>query len=313
MDSRTDRRELMEQELQRIGWKAQRFSASSYKECPNSGCLLSHATVLEQAYDEGCANVLVLEDDFKFIDDLNKVNNSINAFFNSKIEWDVVMLTTCAAVKAKLPLVKAEPLNEEPLAEAPVGNLVSKIVSSGNGAAYLVNRSMMLELAMLFKANLENLYQTKRHWEYQNDMLWKQLMPMSNWYMFNEYLGYQREGYSDLSQDFKIAIIPHQQSREPSLTARSLSPSIHFEIEETELKNKVLLERSDNFQTSYTHDTIVNTVIDSFIKRSNFGYQKYGTTLDRDDLLILDWIQHAQEEHMDAILYLEKLKTYYKK
>jgi hypothetical protein len=189
------------------------------------------------------------------------------------------------------------------------------------------------------------LYQTKRHWEYQNDMLWKQLMPMSNWYMFNEYLGYQREGYSDLSQDFKIAIIPHQQPIEPretlvsqavepsvlnapvgnkvpledsslnapSLTARSLSPSIHFEIEEPELKNKVSLERSDNFQPSYTHDTIVNTVIDSFIKRSNFGYQKYGTTLDRDDLLILDWIQHAQEEHMDAILYLEKLKTYYKK
>jgi GR25 family glycosyltransferase involved in LPS biosynthesis len=328
MDSRTDRRELMEQELQRVGWKAQRFSASSYKGCPNSGCLLSHATVLEQAYDEGCENVLVLEDDFKFIDDANKVNNSINAFFNSKIEWDVVMLTTCAAVKAELPLVKAElplvkaelPLvkAELPLvkAELPLVKaepLVSKIVSSGNGAAYLVNRSMMLELAMLFKANLENLYQTKRHWEYQNDMLWKQLMPMSNWYMFNEYLGYQREGYSDLSQDFKIAIIPHREPMHSEPENRALSPSIHFEIEEPELKNKVLLERSDNFQTSYTHDTIVNTVIDSFIKRSNFGYQKYGTTLDRDDLLILDWIQHAQEEHMDAILYLEKLKTYYKK
>jgi hypothetical protein len=23
---------------------------------------------------------------------------------------------------------------------------------------------------------------------------------------------------------------------------------------------------------------------------------------------VLEWIQHAQEEHMDAILYLEKLK-----
>lgn len=297
MDSRTDRRELMEQELRRVGWKAQRFSASSYKGCPNSGCLLSHATVLEQAYDEGCANVLVLEDDFKFIDDENKVNNSINAFFASGIEWDVVMLTTCAAIKAEQ-------------AEQP---LVSKIVSSGNGVAYLVNRSMMLELSMLFKANLENLYQTKRHWEYQNDMLWKQLMPMSNWYMFNEYLGYQREGYSDLSQDFKIAIIPHREPMHSEPENRALSPSIYFEIEEPELKNKVSLERSDNFQTSYTHDTIVNTVIDSFIKRSNFGYQKYGTTLDRDDLLILDWIQHAQEEHMDAILYLEKLKTYYKK
>lgn len=281
MDSRTDRRELMEQELQRVGWKAQRFSASSYKGCPNSGCLLSHATVLEQAYDEGCENVLVIEDDFKFIDDVGKVCNDIDAFFKSGLDWDVVMLTTCAAVKAEPPSESC---------------LVSKIVSSGNGAAYLVNRSMMLEMSMLFKANLENLYNTKRHWEYQNDILWKQLMPQSNWYMFNDYLGYQREGFSDLSQDYKIAIIPH---REPEIINRSA----FFKMEEPEDRSGVL----------HTRDTIVNTVINSFIQRSNFGYQKYGTTLDRDDLSVLDWIQHAQEEHMDAILYLEKLKTYYTK
>ena len=28
----------------------------------------------------------------------------------------------------------------------------------------------------------------------------------------------------------------------------------------------------------------------------------------RDDLSMLDWIQHTQEELMDATLYLEKLK-----
>ena len=63
----------------------------------------------------------------------------------------------------------------------------------------------------------------------------------------------------------------------------------------------------------FTQDTIVNKVIQSFIQRSNIGLQKYGTTLDRDDLSVLDWIQHAQEEHMDAILYLEKLKAEYQK
>lgn len=68
----------------------------------------------------------------------------------------------------------------------------------------------------------------------------------------------------------------------------------------------VLLEKNE--EVKHTSDSIVNTVIDSFIKRSNLGLQKYGTTLDRDDLNVLDWIQHAQEEHMDAILYLEKLK-----
>lgn len=57
-----------------------------------------------------------------------------------------------------------------------------------------------------------------------------------------------------------------------------------------------------------TTDTIVNNVVAKFIQRSNLGIQKYNTTLDRNDLSILDWINHVQEELQDAILYLERLK-----
>lgn len=56
------------------------------------------------------------------------------------------------------------------------------------------------------------------------------------------------------------------------------------------------------------YDSVVTAVISAFQKRAEIGLKKYGTTLDRTDLSILEWIQHAQEEHMDAILYLEKLK-----
>ena len=51
-------------------------------------------------------------------------------------------------------------------------------------------------------------------------------------------------------------------------------------------------------------DSIVTAVIEKFKQRSEFGKD-----LDRKDLSILEWIVHAQEEHMDAILYLEKLKV----
>ena len=50
-------------------------------------------------------------------------------------------------------------------------------------------------------------------------------------------------------------------------------------------------------------DSIVLAVIDLFKSRAAFGI---GST----DLKPLDWIQHAQEELMDGILYLQKLKTY---
>ena len=55
-------------------------------------------------------------------------------------------------------------------------------------------------------------------------------------------------------------------------------------------------------------DSIVFRIIQKFKDRSEVGQKKYGTTLDRQDLELLDWITHLQEEMMDAILYCEKLK-----
>jgi hypothetical protein len=55
-------------------------------------------------------------------------------------------------------------------------------------------------------------------------------------------------------------------------------------------------------------DTIVESVINQFRERSEVGINKYGVTLDRTDLSTLDWINHAQQEAMDFVLYLEKLK-----
>tara|TARA_B110000967_G_C18891173_1_gene567507 strand:+ start:3215 stop:3583 length:369 start_codon:yes stop_codon:yes gene_type:complete len=57
------------------------------------------------------------------------------------------------------------------------------------------------------------------------------------------------------------------------------------------------------------YDSIVNNVINSFKQRSDIGKQKYGTDLDRNDLNFLQWVQHYQEELMDGILYLEKMKV----
>ena len=55
-------------------------------------------------------------------------------------------------------------------------------------------------------------------------------------------------------------------------------------------------------------DSIVTSVIDQFIDRSKKGKAKYGVDLDRTDLDLIEWIEHAKQEHMDAILYLEKIK-----
>jgi hypothetical protein len=55
-------------------------------------------------------------------------------------------------------------------------------------------------------------------------------------------------------------------------------------------------------------DSIVESVVQKFKQRSDIGIKKYGKTLDRNDLNFIEWVNHLQEELMDAILYAEKLK-----
>jgi hypothetical protein len=56
-------------------------------------------------------------------------------------------------------------------------------------------------------------------------------------------------------------------------------------------------------------DSIVDSIVDKFIDRSRIGKEKYGVTLDREDWSLEQWIEAAIEEHMDSILYLQKIKS----
>jgi hypothetical protein len=55
-------------------------------------------------------------------------------------------------------------------------------------------------------------------------------------------------------------------------------------------------------------DRIVDNVINQFAIRSKKGVEKYGVTLERNDVDLLGWVQHLQEELMDAVLYVERIK-----
>ncbi len=55
-------------------------------------------------------------------------------------------------------------------------------------------------------------------------------------------------------------------------------------------------------------DKFVESVVEKYQERSRVGIQKYNTTLERKDLNTIDWLNHLQEELMDATLYIERLK-----
>lgn len=65
-----------------------------------------------------------------------------------------------------------------------------------------------------------------------------------------------------------------------------------------------------NLQTRFENcDSIVQKTVEGFIKRAEFGKQKYGATMDRKDLTPAQWCQHAIEEIMDMLLYISRLKA----
>ncbi len=55
-------------------------------------------------------------------------------------------------------------------------------------------------------------------------------------------------------------------------------------------------------------DPVIKKVVKKFVKRSEVGYKKYGVTL-RDDKSNMDeWLNHLQEELMDAVNYIERAR-----
>lgn len=53
-------------------------------------------------------------------------------------------------------------------------------------------------------------------------------------------------------------------------------------------------------------DSVVSKVVKEFQDRSDLGIKKYGTTLDKNELPLRDWLVHAKEEMMDQLLYIQR-------
>ena len=98
LDTRKDRLQEIQDELEKIGWLqiqgfVERFSAFHTPDSGIVGCGYSHLQVLKLAKERKYKNVLILEDDFKFIVSKEISENIISSFFESKIPYDVCMLS----------------------------------------------------------------------------------------------------------------------------------------------------------------------------------------------------------------------------
>ena len=56
---------------------------------------------------------------------------------------------------------------------------------------------------------------------------------------------------------------------------------------------------------------LLDELFSEFANREQRGFLKYGTTMDRQDLSLQEWMQHFKEELMDGLLYLQKIQNDY--
>lgn len=57
---------------------------------------------------------------------------------------------------------------------------------------------------------------------------------------------------------------------------------------------------------SVTRDSVIESLRERLLQRSDRGISKYGVTLDRTDLSLAEWLAHARDEALDFAAYCER-------
>lgn len=70
--------------------------------------------------------------------------------------------------------------------------------------------------------------------------------------------------------------------------------------------DSLIIEPLITFSKNLTKDKIVLQVMSDLNSRSRVGVEKYGVTLEREDLSLKDWLNHAYEECLDKANYLKR-------
>ena len=179
LDRRTDRLEQFTEEMKKVDLPFERFPAIA-TEFGIDGCGLSHLSVLKLAKERGYKNVLIFEDDFELVVSKQVFWSTVTTFLETT-PFDVYMLSYWMDLSGNF--------TEDTV----------KVLSTSAASGYIVNESFYDKLIELYEDAMPKLVQTREHWIYANDQIWKSLQPTSRWYAAKSRLGKQRASYSDLA------------------------------------------------------------------------------------------------------------------
>jgi len=184
LDHRMDRRQEIEDEVDRIGIPCERFPA--IKRTPGIvGCNYSHLAVLKEARRRQYKSVLIFEDDFQFLVDKD-------TFWKTMADIEAELLDSFDVIMLGYNIQKAETYST---------NLL-RVVEAQTTSGYIVHSRMYDALISLYEMATPELERTGQHWIYALDQIWKRLQPTSQWFATSLRIGRQRPSYSDIGEKF---------------------------------------------------------------------------------------------------------------
>lgn len=182
LDCRPDRKMYVEDQLNKIGIKAQRCKAIKL-ENGSIGCSLSHLNCLQFAFDNDWEHVLIVEDDITFL--LPELFiKQFNNFLENNNDWDVLLLGGNVI----------PPYKE-------VNKYCVKVEKCQTTTGYLVKKHYYQILIDNIKVGLKNLIKNPElHSLYAIDKFWFTLQQRDKWYLIIPLTVVQKPGYSDIEK-----------------------------------------------------------------------------------------------------------------
>jgi glycosyl transferase family 25 len=178
---RTDRKEQIENELNRMGLtNYERFDAVKIDWFGAIGCSYSHLNILNIAKERNYENILILEDDFEFVVSKEELEDNLRNFFDLKLDYEVCMLSYNLFAGINL--------------DNPYVNIA---LDAQTTAGYIIHKSMYNELISLLNWSIQHLHNTRKHWIYAIDIIWKVFQKSKKWYYFKKILGKQSDSISN--------------------------------------------------------------------------------------------------------------------
>jgi glycosyl transferase family 25 len=182
LDSRPDRKQHVENQLNVIGIRADRFKAIKL---PNGalGCSMSHLKLLETAKANNWPHILIVEDDILFTNPSLFVQQ-FNRFLSTHKEFDVALISGN---------------NVPPYRE--VDDTCVQVTKCQTTTGYLVQNHYFDTLIENYKTGIQRLMkEPENHKLYAIDKYWFNLQAVHKWYLIIPLTVTQREDYSDIEK-----------------------------------------------------------------------------------------------------------------